>query len=423
MKKKGFTLIELLAVIVILAIIALIATPLVLKYIEKSRSESKVDSAYSFVRNLETEIANYSIKKNGVKYKAPLTTDDFLNQDKLSESGLSIKVKGENPGNIKVCLSSNGLVEKGMFEYGKYYVLYDGKKATSSDKATFDIFTCSSNIGGGTGTGSGNGGSGGGSGSDNTGGVVETVPVVNSQVRTFRLTEEDEITEQPIYATTIEDDFSNLISKLDVPGEVKLTIRNKDTQEEITSGYLLVLEAGPGMYIMYGEQTNYFMKYIGILTEGSLTIGVEPATNSGMTAGDYYVEVTTADREFIPRMFKIDDGGTSWLYGVDYVVGDAHVLITDEDGTKYCDETVEFDNSGLLGGVVSFDNYGFGDQRDVYQAIADGKVITVTVTQNVDGKDVITKIVGNNPRLGIKNSPMNAGNTYALGNYLFPTSA
>ena len=36
MNKKGFTLIELLAVIVILAIIALIATPLVLKYIKKA---------------------------------------------------------------------------------------------------------------------------------------------------------------------------------------------------------------------------------------------------------------------------------------------------------------------------------------------------------------------------------------------------
>ena len=65
---RGFTLIELLAVIVILAIIALIATPLVLKYIEKSRKESKVDSAYSYVRNLETEIANFSIKNNGKKY-------------------------------------------------------------------------------------------------------------------------------------------------------------------------------------------------------------------------------------------------------------------------------------------------------------------------------------------------------------------
>ena len=35
MKKKGFTLVELLAVIVILAIIAVIATPIILGVIEK----------------------------------------------------------------------------------------------------------------------------------------------------------------------------------------------------------------------------------------------------------------------------------------------------------------------------------------------------------------------------------------------------
>jgi len=37
MKKKGFTLIELLAVIVILAIIALIATPIILGVIDKAK--------------------------------------------------------------------------------------------------------------------------------------------------------------------------------------------------------------------------------------------------------------------------------------------------------------------------------------------------------------------------------------------------
>ena len=54
-KKKGFTLIELLAVIVILAIIALIATPIVLSLINKARkgafarsAEGVVDSANLF---------------------------------------------------------------------------------------------------------------------------------------------------------------------------------------------------------------------------------------------------------------------------------------------------------------------------------------------------------------------------------------
>ena len=45
-KKNGFTLIELLAVIVILAIIALIATPIVLNLIEKARKGATQDSAY-----------------------------------------------------------------------------------------------------------------------------------------------------------------------------------------------------------------------------------------------------------------------------------------------------------------------------------------------------------------------------------------
>ena len=43
--KKGFTLIELLAVIVILAIIALIATPIILGIINYARKESNERSA------------------------------------------------------------------------------------------------------------------------------------------------------------------------------------------------------------------------------------------------------------------------------------------------------------------------------------------------------------------------------------------
>ena len=53
MKNKGFTLIELLAVIVILAIIALIATPIVLGIIEDSRNSSNEISAGYIVESVE----------------------------------------------------------------------------------------------------------------------------------------------------------------------------------------------------------------------------------------------------------------------------------------------------------------------------------------------------------------------------------
>ena len=49
--RNGFTLIELLAVIVILVIIVLIATPLVLNIIEKSKKHSFLNSAYGIVES------------------------------------------------------------------------------------------------------------------------------------------------------------------------------------------------------------------------------------------------------------------------------------------------------------------------------------------------------------------------------------
>ncbi len=52
--KKGFTLIELLAVIVILAIIALIATPIVLNIIAKARKSAAQDSLYGVISAAKT---------------------------------------------------------------------------------------------------------------------------------------------------------------------------------------------------------------------------------------------------------------------------------------------------------------------------------------------------------------------------------
>ena len=57
MKSKGFTLIELLAVIVILAIIALIATPIVLGIIEDSKTNANKVSAQYIVDAVEKAYA------------------------------------------------------------------------------------------------------------------------------------------------------------------------------------------------------------------------------------------------------------------------------------------------------------------------------------------------------------------------------
>lgn len=50
MKSKGFTLIELLAVIVILAVIALIATPLIMGTITKAKKNAFIDTASGIIK-------------------------------------------------------------------------------------------------------------------------------------------------------------------------------------------------------------------------------------------------------------------------------------------------------------------------------------------------------------------------------------
>ena len=59
MNKKGFTLIELLAVIVILAVIALIASPIILGIIEDSREASRVRSVEAYADGIETTVTTY----------------------------------------------------------------------------------------------------------------------------------------------------------------------------------------------------------------------------------------------------------------------------------------------------------------------------------------------------------------------------
>ncbi len=64
MNKKGFTLIELLAVIVILAIIALIVTPIISNIITKAKRGANARSVESHIKNVEIAMMN-DVFKNG----------------------------------------------------------------------------------------------------------------------------------------------------------------------------------------------------------------------------------------------------------------------------------------------------------------------------------------------------------------------
>ena len=121
MKRKGFTLIELLAVIVILAIIALIATPTILGVIEKARKGAAEQSALGYIDAVEKQVAINQVKDenliNDGTYNVPMT---------------GITVKGEAPtkGWLKI---EKGLVTNYSLVIGKY-VITKGSETVKGDE-------------------------------------------------------------------------------------------------------------------------------------------------------------------------------------------------------------------------------------------------------------------------------------------------
>lgn len=77
MRNKGFTLIELLAVIVILAIIALIATPIVLGIIEDTRESSNEISAGYIIDSVEKAYSIAYTQNNGALPTLEQVRDQF----------------------------------------------------------------------------------------------------------------------------------------------------------------------------------------------------------------------------------------------------------------------------------------------------------------------------------------------------------
>ena len=103
-KKKGFTLIELLAVIVILAVIALIATPSVTHIIESSRKNSAEEYAEAI-----TKVAiNY--------YNSLLVENNEVLALDLKDK--EIDMTGTRPDKGRTYFSSKGFISATMYYSG-----------------------------------------------------------------------------------------------------------------------------------------------------------------------------------------------------------------------------------------------------------------------------------------------------------------
>ena len=128
--KKGFTLIELLAVIVVLAIIALIATPIVMNTIKNAKKGAAERTADNYIKQVETAVAEAKLENKSV----PNGTYDIDGNGNLTGAGLpdgklEINMSGNKPTSGTVTISNGEISQNGTtMTVGDYNVKYNQEK-------------------------------------------------------------------------------------------------------------------------------------------------------------------------------------------------------------------------------------------------------------------------------------------------------
>ena len=125
MKSKGFTLIELLAVIVILAVIALIATPLIMGTITKAKKNASIDTANGIIKAGENYQAEQVMTTTG-------DVEDLVISDLTTDTKL--QYKGSKPKSGQLKITSDGKTAIAIWS-GQFCAVknYDDKKVTVDD--------------------------------------------------------------------------------------------------------------------------------------------------------------------------------------------------------------------------------------------------------------------------------------------------
>ena len=125
-KNKGFTLVELLAVIVILALIALIATPIILNVINDAKKQAAKDSAYGYMDAVEKYIVSSELEDKSIQ-------DGTYSVEELNSMGVSVKGSTPDNGNIEIKNSSVKSYDIGI----DGYVVSNGKVDKVSTTKSF----------------------------------------------------------------------------------------------------------------------------------------------------------------------------------------------------------------------------------------------------------------------------------------------
>ena len=133
--KKGFTLIELLAVIVVLAIIALIATPIVMNTIKNAKKGAAERTADNYIKQVETAVAEAKLENKTVPNGTyDIDEDGNLTGAKLPNGKLEINMSGNKPTSGTVKISNGGVSQEGTkLVVGDYNVKYKNDKLTASE--------------------------------------------------------------------------------------------------------------------------------------------------------------------------------------------------------------------------------------------------------------------------------------------------
>ena len=125
-KKYGFTLIELLAVIVVLAVIAMITTPIVFGIIKTAKKGSAEQSTVAYAKAVEDTVAIEAMNNRS-----------YANRDDYLYDEIKVDVSGSTPTGGLYALK-DGIVTRGIFCVNGYKVTYSDSQAKAYENCTGD---------------------------------------------------------------------------------------------------------------------------------------------------------------------------------------------------------------------------------------------------------------------------------------------